>query len=340
MNKASLYIALAVFFLGCRLDQEELLVPNNEAYIFEIPAHFPVPPVPESNPMTVKKVALGRLLFHDVRLSRDGTVSCASCHLQHLAFSDAETISIGIEQREGLRNSPSLANVAFQQRLFYDGGVPNLEMQILAPIGDENEMDHNILLASEDLDADPELHQLSMEVFDQGINPFTLTRSIAAYERTIISANSRYDQFLAGQIDLSQEEEAGRELFFSEEIGCGSCHTGVLLTDFAYSNVGQYNSYSDPGRERITFDENDIGKFKTPSLRNIEYTAPYFHDGSFETLEEVIDFFATGGSDHMNKDPRLSAFSINDEEKEQLIAFLKTLSDPYLLINPEHQTQE
>ncbi|MGB0423781.1 MAG: cytochrome-c peroxidase [Flavobacteriales bacterium] len=340
MRQAS-YLAILIFlFLGCKPDQEELLVPDTEAYIVQLPSHFPPLPVPESNPLTSKKVELGRLLFHDVRLSRDGSTSCASCHLQHLAFSDGEEISIGIEERIGLRNSPSLVNVAYQPRLFFDGGVPTLEMQILAPISDVNEMDHNILLASEDLDADPALHQLSMEVFDQGINPFTLTRSIAAYERTIVSANSKYDQFLAGDIELSTDEEAGRELFFSEEIGCGSCHSGVLLTDFEYSNIGQYSNYEDPGRERITFDENDIGKFKTPSLRNIEYTAPYLHDGSIESLEQVIDFFATGGVDHVNQDPRMQAFSIDNLEKEQLIAFLKTLSDPYILADPQFQIQQ
>lgn len=331
---------LLFLILGCKPDQNELLVPDSEPFILELPSHFPPLPVPESNPLTSKKVALGKLLFHDVRLSRDGSVSCASCHLQHLAFSDGEEISVGIDNRVGLRNSPSLANVAYQPRLFFDGGVPTLEMQILAPISDVNELDHNILLASEDLDADPELHQLSMEVFDQGISPFTLTRSIAAYERTLISAQSKYDQFLAGAIQLSAQEEAGRELFYSEELACGSCHSGVLLTDFEYVNVGQYSNYDDPGRERITFDENDIGKFKTPSLRNIEYTAPYFHDGSLETLDEVIDFFASGGIEHANKDSRMNAFSINSTEKDQLIAFLKTLSDPYLLTDPQFQIQQ
>lgn len=340
MKKTGLFIVLLFLLMACKPDQDELMMPDSFSYSFDLPVHFPAPPIPEGNPLTTKKVALGKMLFHDVRLSRNGTISCASCHLQHLAFSDAEAISIGIDERAGLRNSPSLANVAYHPRFFYDGGVPTLEMQILAPIGDVNEMDHNILLVSEDLNSDTELRQLSMEVFNQEINPFTITRAIAAYERTLISAHSKYDQFLAGEIQLSAEEEAGRNLFFSDEVGCGSCHSGVLLTDFEYVNIGQFMNYEDQGRTRITLDSADIGKFKTPSLRNIEYTAPYLHDGSLETLEEVIDHFETGGLDHPNKDSRMQPFELSAGQKEQLVAFLMTLSDPQLLTNPEFQAPQ
>ena len=214
-----------------------------------------------------------------------------------------------------------------------DGGVPNLEVQILAPIQDENEMDHNILLVSEELSADAELQALSEEVFDRGIDPFTITRSIAAFERTIVSTNSKYDQFLQGEVQLTAQEEQGMNLFFSDELNCGSCHSGALFSDFSYTNIGLYKDYEDSGRERITLLEEDWGKFKVPPLQNVALTGPYMHDGSIATLEEVIDFFASGGLTHANKDPRMTAFDLSGDEKMALIAFLETLTDPSLLNN-------
>lgn len=327
--------AFVMLFLseGCKPDREFQALVDDPLVKIEVPDHFPDFPETPDNLITEKKVELGRLLFHDARLSRDGTVSCASCHLQHLAFSDGLELSEGIEGRTGLRNAPTLANLAWHPRLFMDGGVPNLEVQILAPIQDENEMDHNILLVSEELSADAELQALSEEVFDRGIDPFTITRSIAAFERTIVSTNSKYDQFLQGEVQLTAQEEQGMNLFFSDELNCGSCHSGALFSDFSYTNIGLYKDYEDSGRERITLLEEDWGKFKVPPLQNVALTGPYMHDGSIATLEEVIDFFASGGLTHANKDPRMTAFDLSGDEKMALIAFLETLTDPSLLNN-------
>lgn len=327
-------MVLLLGLAACKSEPEALLMPENRPFELDLPAHFPEMDIPVDNPMTADAVELGRLLFHDTRLSRDGMVSCATCHLQHLAFSDGEAISIGIEGRTGLRNSPSLANVGFAPRLFMDGGVPTLEMQILAPIADENEMDHNILLVAEELNTDPQLTALAQSAYQQEINPYTITRSLAAFERSIVSATSKYDLYLQGEAMLTEEEMLGMELFNSDELQCASCHSSALFTDYEYHNIGLYLEYADPGRERISLDQNDWGKFKTPSLRNVAFTAPYMHNGSLNTLEEVIDFFAGGGESHPNKDQRIQGFEINQTEKDALIAFLNCLSDESLRHNP------
>ena len=334
LGYAFVFFAIAMGFLSCKRDV--VLEENgSETIDLEVPSHFPDLPDLSATPLTESKVLLGKLLFHDVRLSVDGSVSCASCHLQDKAFADTTALSFGVGMAEGMRNAPSLANVVYQPRLFADGGVPSLELQVLAPIGDPLEMAHNILTVSDQLSADPFLNELSQEVFERDIDPFVITRSIAAFERTILSTQSKYDEYLQGSTILNEDELAGMELFNSDELQCSSCHQGALFTDFDYYNIGLYEEYEDSGRERISLDENDNGKFKTPSLRNIALTPPYMHHGSIETLEEVIDFFAAGGLDHPNKDGRVNGFELSEDEKMQLIAFLKTLSDPQLLTNPD-----
>lgn len=333
---ANILVIFSLLFVACKPQTDELILPENQPYLLQLPDHFPEMPVPANNPLSVDAVELGRLLFHDTRLSRDGLVSCATCHLQHLAFSDGQALSTGIEGRTGLRNAPSLANVAYAPRLFADGGVPSLELQVLAPIADVNEMDHNILLAAEELDQDPVLHQLAMSAFQQGLTPYTITRALASFERTLVSTDSKYDQYLSGTMSLSQNEMEGMALFMSDELKCASCHSGALFSNFDYVNIGLYSEYTDAGRERITLNQEDLGKFKTPSLRNVALTAPYMHDGSMESLEEVIDFFASGGENHINKDPRIAGFQLSDEDKNKLIAFLHALSDETLLQNPSY----
>ena len=333
---ANILVIFSLLFVACKPQTDELILPENQPYLLQLPDHFPEMPVPADNPLSVDAVELGRLLFHDTRLSRDGLVSCATCHLQHLAFSDGQALSTGIEGRTGLRNAPSLANVAYAPRLFADGGVPSLELQVLAPIADVNEMDHNILLAAEELDQDPVLHQLAMSAFQQGLTPYTITRALASFERTLVSTDSKYDQYLSGTMSLSQNEMEGMALFMSDELKCASCHSGALFSNFDYVNIGLYSEYTDAGRERITLNQEDLGKFKTPSLRNVALTAPYMHDGSMESLEEVIDFFASGGENHINKDPRIAGFQLSDEDKNKLIAFLHALSDETLLQNPSY----
>ncbi len=218
-------------------------------------------------------------------------------------------MSVGVDGATGMRNSPTLANVAYHTSFFRDGGVPTLERQVIAPVHDEVEMDHNITLAAETLrDLEP-YRSLSMKAYGRPLDPFVITRAIASYERTLISGWSRYDRYMQGeQTALSDSEIRGMVLFNNDELNCTACHNGHDLSDHDYHNIGLYLTYADVGRERITLDPADNGRFKTPTLRNIARTGPYMHDGSMSTMEQVIDHFASGGLPHVNRDPEMRTF--------------------------------
>lgn len=293
-----------------------------------LPPGFPAMPTPADNPLTEARVALGKELFFDKRLSRDGTVACASCHFPDRAFSDTLARSIGVDGQTGLRNAPPLTNLAWHAGFFRDGGAPTLEQQAVAPVHDPVEMDYSITRAAADLRHLEPYRSLSERAFGRPMEAWELTRALAAYERTLVSGWSRYDRYLAGDAAaLSDAARRGLTLFSSDALNCTACHGGFDLSDHSYRNVGQYFAYADPGRERITLVPSDNGKFKTPTLRNIARTAPYMHDGSMSSLGEVIDFFATGGLPHVNRDPAMRTFALSDEEKADLIAFLAALND-------------
>lgn len=331
MIKSITYVSVALLLAACRPEPQLTFsdsISIEEALTLPIPNGFPVMPQPPENVATQSRVDLGKLLFEDPRLSRDGSVSCSSCHIPSLAFTDGEQISPGIEGRRGMRNSPTLANVGWQELLFMDGGLPSLEQQAIAPIMNEQEMDHNLVLISETLMQDEALNAMAQRAYRRDLDPYVITRALAAYERTLISGNSAYDLYLAGTMSaMSQEAIAGMDLFFSDRTSCGSCHSGFLLTDQSYRNIGLYEEYLDPGRKRVTGDPHDIGKFKVPTLRNIAITAPYMHDGSMQTLDEVVNHFDAGGHDHPLKDESIKALNLTLQEKGQLIAFLEALTD-------------
>ncbi len=308
---------------------------SDSPYNLVLPSHFPSIEFPDDNELTEKRVELGRRLFYDTRLSADNTLSCASCHDQLSAFTDNLAIAEGIEGRVGFRNSPTLGNVAYQERLFGEGGVPTLEIQILAPIGDENEFDHDVNIIEADLQADPILNDLSQIAYDRDIDIYAITRAIACFERTMITGGSPYDKHILEEEFLEEDEIAGMELFFSDELACATCHSGHNFTDGGFHNIGLYTTYDDDGRFRITNDEADKGKFKTPSLRNIELTYPYMHNGSIQTLEEVINHFNTGGLSHINQSELVVPLELTALEKSQLLAFLKSLTDTSFITNPD-----
>jgi cytochrome c peroxidase len=327
--KGPAYLLLAVLVLSaCRKDPGLPVAEQDLPFPLELPAGFPFPDVPADNPLTTASVQLGKALFFDRRLSRDGTISCASCHHAGMAFSDGMPVSEGVDGRKGVRNSPSLGNVAYHPDLFRDGGVPTLEQQVIAPIHDPLEMDHDIQVAAAALrDIEP-YARLSELAYGRPLDAWVLTRAIANYQRTLISGWSRYDRYLQGDATaLTEPELRGLALFNSIELNCRACHNGFDLSDHGFHNIGQYLEYTDPGRERISLDPADFGKFKTPSLRNVAITAPYMHDGTIATLEEVIDHFASGGLAHPNKSPVLQGFSLDPTEKADLIAFLHALND-------------
>ena len=332
--KHSVHNAVVVFFgaallVGCRRDPALIEARIDALFVLDLPPGAPLVSVPADAPMTQAAVELGKALFFDPRLSRNGTISCASCHFPDHAFSDTMAFSRGIEGQLGMRNAPTLANVAYHPYFFRDGGVPDLERQVIAPILDPVEMDHDLMLAAAAVNTDPAYRALSQLVYGRAIDPFVLTRAIATYERTLISGWSRYDRFVyRGELGaLTAQEQNGMALFNSEELNCTGCHNGFDLSDHSLQNIGQYLEYADPGRERITVDPADNGKFKVPTLRNIALTAPYMHDGAMTSLSQVIDHFASGGLAHPNKSAEMSSFAITAEEKANLIAFLNSLTD-------------
>jgi cytochrome c peroxidase len=315
---------------GCRRDAEPgaPVAVVDGPFALEVPPGFPPVPDNAAYPMTQASVQLGRALFFDTRLSRDGTVACASCHFPDRAFSDTVVLSVGIEGRLGMRNAPPLFNLAWHPAFFRDGGIPSLEQLAIAPIHDPNEMDFNIHEAAQRLANEDPYARLSQLAYGEPLTAFLLVRALASYQRTLLSGWSRYDRFRQGDVDaLTGQEQRGLELFNSAELKCGSCHGGFDFTDHQYHNIGLYEHSSDPGRERISLDPQDRGRFKTPSLRNVALTAPYMHDGTLRTLEEVVDHFANGGEAASNKSPLITGFIMSEQDKQDLIAFLNSLND-------------
>lgn len=308
-------------------------------YELEVPSGFPEMPMPADNELTVNRVELGKILFHDKRLSRDNSISCASCHLQELAFAEGLPTSIGIDGAIGPRNSPSLANIGYVDSLFWDGGVPTLELQVLAPIHNALEMDSHIQDVVEKLGTDSEIQRLSKVAYDRELDIYVITRALSAFERTLVSGNSRFDQYyFQGDANAFTEDEiAGWELFNSETTKCASCHGGFNFTDNSFQNIGLYEEYADAGRERVTLNSNDNGKFRVPSLRNVGLTAPYMHDGSIATLPDVMEFLNGGGHAHANKSELIQPLNLNETEKGQLLDFLETLTDEEFIYNHEFQ---
>lgn len=298
-------------------------------YEFQLPEGFDPPPVPAHNPMTQEKITLGRKLFFDPILSADSTISCGTCHQPELAFANHDIVALGIGGHGGMRNVPTLVNVAYFPYLFAEGEVPDLETQAIAPVQHENEMGFNLRKAITRINADKEYRRLFYLAFDTLASTATLVRALACYERTLISANSPYDAYLHQRDSsrFSAEARRGMKLFFSERTHCASCHFGNLLTNFAFENIGLHEFYPDMGKKRATELPEDEGKFKVPTLRNVALTAPYMHDGSMKTLEDVVEFYNRGGSHHPNKNPLIHPLRLTEEEKKDMVAFLQSLTD-------------
>lgn len=307
------------FLISCNPPQD---------YTLNLPSHFPTPNIPTDNLLTIDRVNLGKKLFFDPILSKDSTISCASCHFPNRAFSDTLPLSRGIHGNLGKRNAPSLLNVAFVPKLFRDGGVPSLEIQVISPLENPNEMGFKLRKAAERMAKSPLYQQMSQSAYQRDCSPYVLVRALAAYQRTLIGGNSRYDLFqFQGQKDqLSANEQRGMQLFFSQKTNCNSCHSGVLLTNFAFENNGLYQTYNDIGRAGVTMKQTDKFKFRVPSLRNVELTAPYMHDGSLNSLEAVIQHYNQGGKKHQQQNPLIQPLNLTEVEKADLVAFLKSLT--------------
>lgn len=293
--------------------------------------------IPEENQLTQARIDLGRKLFYETQLSRDNTISCGTCHKLEQAFTDGNPIAIGIEGRLGLRNVPTLANIGYTDRMFMDGGVITLELQSQSPIFNHVEMDFTIAGFLERIAGDAEYERMFQEAYGQEPGAYGISRSIAAFERTFISGHSRFDRYEYQQDEnaLSEEEKRGREVFFSSETACTECHVPPLFTNFEYENIGLYVNYADSGRARISEVSADNGKFKVPTLRNVALTAPYMHDGSLASLEEVVEHFNSGGVGHVNQNPLVKPLGLTEQEKSDLVAFLSSLTDQNFIENPD-----
>lgn len=341
-------------------------VPSPQSLAPDIPLGLPTPPpIPTSNPQTPEKIALGRQLFFDRRLSPNDTMSCAMCHIPTQGFTVNETrLAVGINGQTTKRNPPTLYNVAYQRRLFHDGREFTLEDQIISPLTNPVEMGNpSIGYVVDKVRRLPGYEEQFQRVFGEGVSVLTLGKAIASYERTLLSAHSPFDRWYFGREKsaVTAEVKTGFKIFTGKG-QCSTCHTldkqGALLTGQGFHNTGvaqlrlipettvdvdlggglivpmprsQVNEVllppsKDLGRYEITLDPTDLWRYKTPSLRNVALTAPYMHNGALLTLEEVIDYYDRGGTGAEGQDPRISPLYLKPEEKRALLAFLHSLT--------------
>lgn len=364
-------LALLLLALAAGCDEE---TPPPEPWAWSLPAGFPEPFVPEDNPMSAAKVELGRHLFYDERLSHNETMSCASCHEQARAFTDGEATPTGSTGHALSRNAMSLTNVAYLSLYTWaNPKLETLEQQALVPITADfplelgAQLDPPAVLAR--FSGDPDYARMFAAAFPGEAEPVSLeniARALASFERTLISGDSPYDRYFYGGDATAMSESAlrGMELFFSERAECYHCHAGQnFTTSFRtaasepgppdFQNTGLYNldgagAYPEGngGLYEFTGDAADLGRFRVPTLRNLELTAPYMHDGSVATLEEVIDLYAAGGREiaegpnagdgrtHPNKSSFIREFELDEGEKADLLAFLRSLNDPSFATDP------
>jgi cytochrome c peroxidase len=375
MNRASfkslpryvLFAVLSAAATGCVGGRD------GDGYVWTLPEHFPAPSVPADNPMSTEKVELGRHLFYDRRLSADESMSCATCHEQRLAFTDAQRVSQGITGQSTPRSSMSLANVAYSSTLTWANPLlGRLENQAMVPMFGEDPVELGLAgketVFLDKLRADPRYVRMFAAAYPDDAEPFAVERvvqALAAFERTLISADSAYDRFLAGDDEaMSESALRGMELFFSERLECFHCHGGFNFSDAvdheglpvpesAFHNTGLYNldgngAYPDgnTGVREISEDDADMGRFKAPTLRNIAVTAPYMHDGSIDDLDGVLRHYAMGGRRIESgpyagegfasplKSQFVPGFVLDDGERRDVLAFLDSLTDEAFLTNP------
>ena len=344
--------SLSLIMLSCSNDNEAV---ESEYVSLSVPDYFPELTVDlENNPLSKSGVALGKKLFYDVRLSSDNSISCAECHNQPFAFTHhGHDISEGVQERTGTRNSQPIQNLAFMQDFTWVGGATDLWKQPRTPIVEPVEMDQDLEELVKELEQDKEYVTLFTKAFGSE-DPVKIVNILKAFEQfmaTMISSNSKYDSYKKGEIKLLDQEEKGRLVF---EQKCASCHSGALQTDESYRNngIGVNERFPDEvGRAAITLDNpfftveeakqsTDYYKFKVPSLRNIEVTYPYMHDGRFYSLRKVLDFYDNDTEPYMQNMSTLDGslqsndvlgIDLSKEDKDALEAFLKTLTDEKFL---------
>ena len=299
--------------------------------------HPPVPnglqplSIPKENPLTDAKIALGKQLYFDARLSSDNTISCASCHDPSKGWSNGERFATGVGGKVGGRSAPTIINAAYNVFQFWDGRSPSLEDQAKGPIQNPIEMNMAADAAEKKLGAINGYREQFQQIFATDVTFDNIAKAIAAYERTVLSGNAPYDRFEAGETSaLSESAQRGRDLFFGKA-HCSACHVGPNFTDNAFHNIGigMNDESPDAGRQAISKLGGDRGSFKTPTLREIAKSAPYMHDGSLKTLEDVVEHYNKGGIPNDWLDEEIYSRNLTDQEKADLVTFLKEgLSSP------------
>lgn len=332
-------VGVMVLVAGCASPTTPEPPPEAET-LFLAPAHFP-PPVYrfDQNPLTASGIRLGRALFYDGILSRDGTIACAECHRQDFAFTHhGHTVSHGIDNRMGTRNAPALQNLAWESGFFHDGGVNDLDLFSIAPIENPVEMDETLTNVLEKLRRSPKYPALFKAAYgSEEITSTKFLRALSQFMVTLVSANSRYDRYRRGEVQFDPDEAAGLNLFRAK---CATCHAGELFTNGSFRNNGlPPTPTNDLGRARVTERPEDRYRFKVPSLRNVSVSRPYMHDGRFATLDAVLDHYDHGVQDSPTLDPLLKqggrlGIPLTNAERKQLLAFLNTLNDSKFLTNP------
>ncbi len=357
MKKTVLALSLlAALFFACKPDPvEDPAVFDPTPYAVNL-REFPDPDFPASNKPTNAGVMLGRMLFYEKAMSKDGTQACADCHRQQHAFSDSLQFSIGVEKLPGKRQAMSVMNLAWHKNgMFWDGRAASVHEQALLPIQDPLEMNEKLENVVAKLQAEKKYRDQFIRAFGSDtITAEKIGLAIEQFEFVMISNNSKYDQFKRGAATLTDAEERGRKLFFTEfdpfgqqrGAECFHCHAGFNFTNDEYMNNGldAEADQTDTGKQKVSNDPADKAKFKTPSLRNVALTAPYMHDGRFQTLEAVIDHYNTGTKDSptieflMQYNLQPGGLGLTAQEKADLVAFLKTLTDAEFLTNPAFKT--
>jgi cytochrome c peroxidase len=348
MQWAIVWIFLLAFFSlwACQSDRDTDL--RNTTYSptpvkASKPHDFPPMIIPEDNPLSAEGIALGKKLFFDPILSRDSSVSCGTCHQPKLAFTDALAQSKGMEARLSKRSAMSLLNVGFYSKgLFWDGRVATLEEQSLHPVRTFEEMGESWARVSQKLQAHAEYPVLFRKAFGikkrAEIDSVMVGKALAQFERTLISADTKFDRVMAGKEKFSPSEKRGWTIFFDADTQntptseCNHCHVDPLFSTLAFENNGiepgdEVQPLKDLGRGGVTGNVYERGQFRVPTLRNLAYTAPYMHDGRFKTLDEVLDHYQSGGHAGMNVSPNVRKLQLNKQDRRDLLAFLQTLND-------------